>query len=431
MFQKTRVRLAALNTLVLFVILSLFGGVIYVFSSSRLYVRVDFTLAAVANRLKQEQYRNLTRQSDDRPADRKVVILLWNKAGHLLAQMPPDAFFASELAKFGGTASGFRNVTTADGHSYRALSVPLTQTSGAPGNPPEGLSPDSTLLLVMNIDPEAHMLSDLVMIIAIGSLSGGVVSLLAGLFLANRALIPIKKSWDKQQEFVTDASHELRTPLSVIQGHLELLFRHPDHTIEQDSEKLSAVLTEVKRMIKMVTQLLTLARSDSNQTELETTDFGLGRLISDIAEQFRTLAETKNISIETLLDENMEFNGDKQRINQLVVILLDNALKFTPESGRIRIIGSKARHGIKISVEDTGPGIPAKDLPLIFDRFYRGDKVRRRSSGGTGLGLAIAKWIVKAHNGEIWVESKPGEGTRIHISLPLKRPRQDKNVLLA
>ncbi len=424
MFQKTRVRLAALNTLVLFVILLLFGGVIYLYSYRRLYGRVDVTLEAAANHLQQEHYRDLNRPADDRPADRRVVVLLWNKEGRLLAQVPPDAFFAADLTKFAGASNGFRNVTTADGHKYRALSVLLTQPTLSAGNITAGLSPDSTILLVMNIDPESQMLSDLVLIIVIGSLSGGLVSLLAGLFLANRALIPIKKSWDKQQEFVADASHELRTPLSVIQGHLELLFRHPDHTIEQDSEKLSAVLSEVKRMTKLVTQLLTLARSDSNQLELELMEFGLGRLITDIAEQFKMLAETKNISIETLLDKNIDFYGDKQRINQLLVILLDNALKFTPESGRIRIIGNRVRHGIKITVEDTGPGIPAKALPFVFDRFYRGDKVRTRSGSGTGLGLAIAKWIVKAHQGEIWAESKAGEGTRIHISLPLRRPRQ-------
>lgn len=424
MFRRTRIRLAVLNTLILFIILNLFGGALYLYTQKRLYRRVDYSLLAVANRLYNEQFRDLPLERGfGRQADRNVVILLWDKEGQLLFQAPPEAFFSSDVDKLRAnlTRKDFRTITTTDGHKYRSLALQVSPKDGLGKLNPDRLSAVSTIQLVINIDPESEMLKDLVVIVLIGGLAGGLVSLLAGLFLANRALIPIKEAWDKQQQFVADASHELRTPLSVIQGQLELLFRHPDHTIEQDSIRISGVLTEVKRMVKMVAQLLTLARTDSNQLELERKDFYLDELIRDTAEQFKQLAETKQISLETLLGKQISFFGDRERIKQLLIILLDNALKYTPELGTIRIIGNQIRHELKIIVEDTGIGISAEDLPFIFDRFYRSDKARSRAGGGTGLGLAIAKWIVQAHHGTIWAESKVSEGTQIHISFPSKR----------
>lgn len=419
MFQKTRIRLAALNTLVLFVILNLFGGVIYLYTSNNLYRGVDLTLLAAADHLKAINIRDWG-LVPVRPTDRRVALLLWGKGDQTVMQIPSDVFSAADLPKLEAAAGkdGFTNVNTSDGHKYRSLSISVTQIA----EPSDNQIPVVTVQLVLNIDPEAHMLNNLIAIVIIGGLLAGIVSLLVGLFLADRALIPIKMAWDKQQEFVADASHELRTPLAVMQGHIELLFRHPDHTIEQDSAKISAVLYEVKRMIKMVTQLLTLARSDSNQLELDCAEFRLDQLLRDTTEQFAMLTEIKEIAVNTTLDEEINFYGDKERLKQLLLILLDNALKFTPEHGIITVAGSKYKHGVQIIVADTGIGISNDDLPFVFDRFFRGDKARSRE-GGTGLGLALAKWIVDAHNGEIWAESTLGEGTSIYITLPVKRAK--------
>lgn len=422
MFRETRIRLAALNTIILFIIINLFGGALYFSTYNHLFRRIDSLLTEVANRSQNDHYRHLVLQKDlGRPAERRVVYLLWDKGGQLLLQVPQGAFSPAALNKLRplSDTQDFRTLAI-EGHKYRSLSAPLPADEEFGKIAPQ-LRSASTLQFMINIDTESNILSDVIIIVLIGALTGGGVSLFAGFFLADRALIPIKKSWNKQQQFVADASHELRTPLSVAQSQLELLFRHPDHTIEQESERIYSVLMEVKRMIKLVSQLLTFARSDSNQLELELNQFYFDELITSTIQQMKPLAATKQITLEALAETDIRFYGDRERIQQLLIILLDNAIKFTPEDGSVKVSCTETRNNVTLVVEDTGLGIPAGDLPFIFDRFYRGDKARTRNGGGTGLGLAIAKWIVHAHRGEIRAESIPATGTKIHCSFPVKR----------
>ena len=131
------------------------------------------------------------------------------------------------------------------------------------------------------------------------------------------------------------------------------------------------------------------------------------------------LAELKDIILHTEIDSPIPMEADEERLHQLLVTVLDNAIKYTPEGGVVRVICSKFAHSVQLEVEDTGVGITADNLPHVFDRFYRGDKARTRQEGGTGLGLAIAKWIVERHGGKIRLESKPLIGTRVYITLPL------------
>jgi two-component system sensor histidine kinase CiaH len=281
--------------------------------------------------------------------------------------------------------------------------------------------PVAKVQFVRNIDSEQAILDRLLTVLVAGTLIGGAVTILAGFFLAGRALVPIRISWEKQQQFVADASHELRTPLAVIQSQAELLFRHPDRTIEAESEKISTVLKETRRMSKLVSDLLTLARSDSNQMEIERKPLLLDRLLADVSWQFAQMAELKGIKLTTDLQPGIHLEADEARLRQLLVILLDNALKYTAELGRVHVACRRTLHGAELLVEDTGEGIAPDDLPHVFDRFYRGDKARTSRDGGTGLGLSIARWIVEAHHGKIRVDSKPGLGTTFSVLLPLKK----------
>jgi signal transduction histidine kinase len=276
-----------------------------------------------------------------------------------------------------------------------------------------------TIELVYNIDSEVGMLKNLLVIIWIGIGDGLILSYFVGIFLASKTLIPIQKSWEKQSQFAADASHELRTPLAVIRTHLELLFRHPSNTIEQESLAIYKSLSEVDRISKLVEDLLTLARTDSNDQLINPSMFLLDELLTFIVQQFQPIAETKDISLSGNIDSNLMYYGDKERLHQLFVILLDNALKFTHSTGKVDIFCHKEGNSIKISIEDSGIGIPSEDLPRVFDRFYRSDKNRERK-GGTGLGLSIAKWIVEVHDGTIKIDSKENEGTKVLIKLPIK-----------
>jgi two-component system sensor histidine kinase CiaH len=220
---------------------------------------------------------------------------------------------------------------------------------------------------------------------------------------------------------VADASHELRTPLAVIQANTELLLRHPDHSIEEESGYISTILKESKRINKLITSLLTFARSDSNQMEIQAKPVAIDQLINECVQQFAPLMNIKQIDIKLELEKALEMHADEERMHQLLVILLDNALKYTPEQGVISISANKSAHSINLSIEDTGVGIPESDLPFIFERFFRSDKTRSRTDGSMGLGLSIAHWIVDRHSGKIRAESKLGKGTRMLIQFPLRR----------
>jgi signal transduction histidine kinase len=262
------------------------------------------------------------------------------------------------------------------------------------------------------------MLNTILTLIIVGIVFGGGISILAGLYLANRALVPIRSSWEKQQQFMADASHELRTPLAVLQTHTELLLRHPEHTIEEDSREISTILKEIKRMNKLVNGLLTLSQSDAEQLELQMKPIRLDQLARETAKQFSPLAAMKNISLSVFMPEAATVSGDEERLQQLLMIVLDNSVKYTLPGGRVKVSCTVSSTGVLLKIQDTGPGIPKEELPLIFERFYRGDKARSRTAGGTGLGLSIAKWIVTHHGGRIEADSVLNKGTTIKMTFP-------------
>ncbi len=241
---------------------------------------------------------------------------------------------------------------------------------------------------------------------------------IASLSITQRALIPIKKAWEKQIEFTADASHELRTPISVIQTNLEAAMDEPNATIQEQMRWLENICYETKRMAKLVDDLLTLSRSAGVQKTLNKTTFALDEALFEATLPMMPYAQNEGIIIEHNIEENISFTGDRERLKQLAVILLDNAVKYSTSPGSILISAKVLGHAVKISVRDNGEGIEESQIEKIFDRFYRVDKSRSREKGGSGLGLAIAKWIVEEHNGEIAVTGTPGVGTRFTITLP-------------
>jgi two-component system, OmpR family, sensor histidine kinase CiaH len=412
MFRTTKIRLVSMYTLIFFFILSFLGFILYFYMYRTSYSSIEDRLLEKANTIMFNDMDDL-QEKNERESERRVAYLFWDNQSNLIKNYPENAFFKRDIPYFSPNNLKRWRTQTIEGQPYRILTM---KVHGKKLNN----VPVKVIQLIYNIEPEVHMLRNLLIIIGFGSGGGLIVSIFVGLFLANRALIPIQRSWEKQSQFVADASHELRTPLSVIQTHLELLFRHPSNTIEQESETIFKSLSEVKRVNKLVEELLTLARSDSNEKLINPALISIHELLRFIKEQFEPIASMKDIRIEDSIDDNLQYFGDKQRIHQLFVILLDNALKFTPSGGVVRIICKKESHFIRITIQDSGIGISDEDLPHIFDRFYRSDKGRTRSTGGTGLGLSIAKWIVDAHHGHIHVESSLINGTKFIIKFPIK-----------
>jgi two-component system sensor histidine kinase CiaH len=415
MFHKIRRRLVMLNTIVFFIILCTFGVVLYFYMHQVLLSSIDERLTSISEKLERGDFREIVSEHD-RDSERRVVYLFWDKQGNLIRSYPEEGLYPSEIVHLKPSdhkAKSRWNQSIGD-QTYRVFKL----DGKGEMIPPISATPIDKIELIYNIVPEINVLDHILTLIFGGSLVGIIVSLVAGFFLANRSLIPIQKSWDKQSRFVADASHELRTPLAVIQTHLELLFRHPDHTIEQESVTVYKSLQELKRVNKLVSDLLTLSRTDSNQQLINQKSFQLDELMDTVFHQFEPIADMKQISFSKEVEGDLQYVGDEEQLHQLFVILIDNAIKYTPEKGKIHIRGRREKNNLLLSVEDTGIGISLDDIPYIFDRFFRSDKSRTRSEGGTGLGLSIAKWIVEAHHGNLSVQSQLNEGTVMFIQLP-------------
>lgn len=267
-------------------------------------------------------------------------------------------------------------------------------------------------------DVDVLMLRHIFIIFVVSLLLGTVAISFASYYLARRALIPIKAAWEKQQQFTADASHELRTPLTIIRGNAELMLRHPEKTIAEESSLLSNIIRETMRMNRLIGTLLTLARADAQKAELRLERVKLREILANVIEIFQGLFDNQGTKLVLSTEGQLELYADKERLHQLLIILLDNAHKYTFTEGKISITCYEEAKSIHIKVKDTGCGIAAEDLPYIFDRFFRGDKARSRETGGSGLGLAIAKWIVEKHGGEIKADSQLGVGTVFNITIP-------------
>jgi len=244
----------------------------------------------------------------------------------------------------------------------------------------------------------------------------------AGSWLLSKAAIrPIQAAWQKQLDFTADASHELRTPIAVIQTNLELVMDSPEETVGSQMKWLKNIEAENIRMAKLVEDLLTLSRADTNQQNLEKETFMLDEAVSEAIIPLEPTANRKNITLESNVSSNIAFHGDRKRIKQLIVVLVDNALNYTDGPGTVSVSLTRCEKTIRLTVSDTGHGMEAEHLEKIFDRFYRVTKTRNLNQDGSGLGLSIAKWIVQEHGGTIEVESSPGCGTTFTVFFRLEK----------
>lgn len=260
---------------------------------------------------------------------------------------------------------------------------------------------------------------------------GAVLLLVAtgvGYFLSGKAMVPIVKSYKRQQDFTADASHELRTPLTVLRSSTEILQEYNDQLPDFHRDVLHNMHEEISRMTRLVDGLLTLARSDSGAFGLLREMFDLRQAVRETVAAMGPLAAEAGVRL-SFADETEQvtealIDGDRERVKQLAIILIDNAIKYNRQDGsvRVRLTAGEAGGGKwLLAVEDTGIGIPKEEVPMVFERFFRADKARSRHLGGAGLGLSIAGWIAKAHGGKIRVSSEPGTGSVFTVVLPAVR----------
>lgn len=229
-----------------------------------------------------------------------------------------------------------------------------------------------------------------------------------------------RKAEQMRREFVANVSHELRTPLTNIKSYVEtVLDAAGDMPQEMEAGFLGVVLNETDRMTRIVQDLLTLSRFDYGKMEMNYIDFDFGRAVRSVYDAVALDAQSHGHELLLHIDDGLgTINGDKERIEQVIMNIVSNAIKYTPDGGRIELRAEDGQDEVRLTVSDNGIGIPVEDLPRLFERFYRVDKARSREAGGSGLGLSIAQEIIREHKGDIVIDSVVGKGTTVTITLP-------------
>lgn len=417
------------NLILLTVIFGVFSLFILNQFNNYLYESVDKELMQYKNQLedisnfiiKDEKTLNNENFSDedltkevqkniDKIANPRVVTILRDDEGDVIATSLSVKYFADYIGKsqFNGNRVGeIYEIKVNSKYFYRATTCKLTASNG-----------DTYYMdILININSEKEMTENFSKSLSIGTVIVVILSIIISWYLSKRAMEPIIASYKKQAEFIQNASHELRTPLTIIQAKQEMLLQSPDSKIIDKSEDIALSLNETRRLSKMITELMDLARSDANTTKIHKSMTNMETVAKEIVVPYKEMAELQNKNMVLNVNCDRELNIDKNKIKQLLVIVLDNALKYTEENDTIDVDIHNHEEKLIMNIKDTGIGISDEGLKHIFERFYREDKARSRSKGGTGLGLSIAQTIVKSHGGSIKIVHNKPKGIIVTIKI--------------
>lgn len=463
LFRTLRFRLTAWYGLVLALVLAAFGALVYQATRHRMLQHHDEPLremaAAVVHILNEHE------DCHDLTPDQLQTL---NKLGHLVlvheVEGEHQVFYQSPEMKANTLAPavgalGWEAVPTEhfvtirkQGNPWRVLSIPYHSRSGRPG----------IVRLMENLADIEMTLKSLRLALLLMTPAGLFLSLAGGYWIAGRALAPVdritrqahaieasrlhqrlphpgvddeigrlvdtlnrmierlERSFQAMQQFTADASHELRSPLSTLRNTIDVLLNQP-RTVEAHRAGLESLGEEVDRLHRIVEDLLLLAKADAGRLAMAREPVELGGLVSAIAETWEPRAQEAGIALRVAAPGEAPVLGDERWLTQLVVNLLDNALKFTPPGGTVDLEVAPREGKVRMTVNDTGPGIPEGDLERIFERFYQSDPARRRgSASGAGLGLAIAAWVTHNHGGTIRAANRPEGGASLEVILPLE-----------
>ena len=311
------------------------------------------------------------------------------------------------------------NLTTDDGSKFRSLLVKVPKTNHAK------LYAGKYVQIIQNIDSEDQAIQSFRRVLILTMLFFWLLSILLSYLLSRWNMRPILKSWQQQQDFVANAAHELRTPLTIIQSKMELLLTKPNEKIISQMEPIALSLAETRRLNQLTRDLLMLARSDSNMTQITRQPTNTAEFLKQVIAPYSEIAASQDKTFVAQIDLNTQQMIDQKRIHQLLVILLDNALKYTQTGDQVEFKAYVHGNRWQVEVADTGIGIAPENRQAIFERFYREDKSRSRQTGGNGLGLAIAKWIIDSHQGTVKVTANDPHGSRFIVSFPIEHIKKE------
>ena len=300
-------------------------------------------------------------------------------------------------------------VVVDDEYYYRGITLDLSEIY-----PTE----EGYIQLLINVDTEKELVYMYNKVVFFSFLFGVIVSIIGSILMSRKTLLPLYDMLKKQNEFVQNVSHELRTPLTIIQAKQELLLQDPEAKIIDKTEDISLTLNETKRLSKLTKDLMLLARADSKQMVLQKEEVEIDEFIKNIGKTYEELFSVEEKKFLLNLNYNKMASIDTNKMYQVIVILLDNALKYTEKGDSVEIVTYLKDNKCVIEVKDTGIGISDEAIDHIFERFYREDKARSRETGGSGLGLSIADMIVTSHGGTIKASHNGEKGTIFTIRLP-------------
>ena len=402
-------------------IFAILGVIIFWTFQHTLFSSVNENLERQASQLKR-------RGMMPNPGDFKTMTLLFNKSGKIVnySALGDRGTTLSKVQLKTDELNVMHTIDLSNGVSFKTMLIklPKQQNQGLQGNQNQVQASNTDVpkyaLLMENITAEKQSVESFLKVLLISFFVFAVLAITISWWLVKRNIKPVLKSWQQQQDFVDSAAHELKTPLTIIQNKLELLLTKPNATIKDQYDPIILSLSEIRRLTSLSADLLTLAKANSNMTVVNVENVDINHFLTKIVEPYQEIAQLDNKTFTTDLLADGNIMLDPQRIHQLLVILLDNALKYTDEDAQIDLKSEIINRQLVIEVTDNGHGISETGKQHVFDRFYRDDKSGSRETGGTGLGLAIAKWIVDMHKGKISVHDAFPHGSKFIVNLPIK-----------
>ena len=410
-FQRTRLRLTMGYVGVLAGIILVFGTVVVIGFWVQVQTRQDNFLFETA----QHMSDNVPRSNSEGVAldDYQPQVCWLTVASDGSMGVPaattgaalglPDIASATEALQAGASRAA---TVEGRGGNIRVVSIPVQQNGRILAVVQAGQSTEQVRETVERL---------LLVLIPIG-VGALVLAAIGGLFVSRRAMRPVQDSFERQRAFVADASHELKTPLTLIRANAEVLAR--GDMGEEDRELVEDLLDETDRMSGVLSDLLLLARLDAGKLAVAQESFDLPSVLDNTVERFSTRADAREVNVEVQGPEALMALGDAARTDQILAVILDNALRFTPAGSRITASVVPANGVVTVAIRDEGPGIALEHLPHIFDRFYRAEEARTREGGGAGLGLAIARDLARAQNGDLTAGNAESGGAFFRLTLP-------------
>ena len=415
-FGSLRKRLLLTNVAVMAAILVAIGGGILLVMDRLLIAQETSTVNSDLQRAVTER-RELSQdefQSRHTFFTSGTFFVIWDNSGAVTfnpSGAPTAPLRAAAVSALGGHGDTIRVNLQANEPALIASQLITDQ-----GGTTEVLQAGRSLVPVLSVEREA-------LLVMLGAgLASLLVIVLAGWFLTERALVPIRAAMDRQARFTADASHELRTPLTIVDAGLQVLRRHPDQTIGRNAQLVESMSAETQRMARLVDDLLTLARVDVGQPTLRLEPTDTSQLVVSTGADLEALAASRGGRLDVQSEPRIEALVDRDRLRQLLVILVDNALRHGEPGAPVEVRADRVGHELRLEVSDRGPGIPAEHRGKVFEPFFQVDS--SRAGMGSGLGLTIARWIVSAHGGTIkLMDNEPGLVVR--VLLPLRGLKED------